>query len=270
MSKAHLGLYPIEKNFYVVEFGKSDEGDLNAWGPGIRDRYILHFCINGEGTFNDEKVTDKNYFLITPFTKINYFPNPNDKWQYFWLIMGGPRCKSALKKYGFRTTTGVGEYDYKDKLLPLLESCFPDVFEPLGEDALDYCFKMIFSYNRANGKTADSGEPKRKHFNDAVHFINLKYHSGITPASVSKYVKLEEKYLCALFKEFCNTSTQQYINNLRITKSKQLLIQTDLSISEVAYSVGINDSLYFSRFFKKHVGVSPKEFKEKKGEIGQN
>lgn len=261
MSKAHLGLYTIEKNFYVVEFGKSDEGDLNTWGPGIRDRYILHFCLSGEGTFNGNKVTDKNYFLITPFTKINYAPNPNNKWQYFWIIMGGSRCKSALKRYGFRTTTGVGEYDYKEKLLPLLESAFPEVFEPLGEDALNYCFKMILSFNRASGKSNDNGDAKKKHFNDAVHFINLKYHSGITPTSVAKYVKLEEKYLCALFKEFCNISTQQYINNVRVQKSKQLLSQTDLSISEVAYSVGINDSLYFSRFFKKHVGVSPKAFR---------
>lgn len=262
MSKVHFGIYPVEKDCYIVEIGKSEDTEPNCWGPGIRDRYMIHFCLSGEGTFNGQKVTANNYFLVTPFTKINYKANPSNKWQYLWIIMGGNNCKSLLKEYGFITETGVGVYNYTDKLKQLIDFIFPENAPPMNSDTITYWVKMIFSYNQTEGKTYSHKNVKKKHLEDAVHFINLKYHSGITPSDVAKHVKLDEKYLCSIFKANYGVSIQQYLNTLRIEKSKHLLLNSDLNISEIAYSVGIDDPLYFSRFFRKAVGESPKYFKK--------
>lgn len=58
-------------------------------------------------------------------------------------------------------------------------------------------------------------------------------------------------------------SAGEFINHLRMKKAQQLLLQNELNISEVAYSVGYNDPKYFTRLFSKYFGQSPKEFQGK-------
>ena len=59
--------------------------------------------------------------------------------------------------------------------------------------------------------------------------------------------------------EIMGVSPQQYLIDLRLRNARDLLISTDLSISEVARSVGYDDPLYFSRLYRKHYGLSPRE-----------
>jgi len=65
-----------------------------------------------------------------------------------------------------------------------------------------------------------------------------------------------------LFKESTGTSPQNYIISIRIKKACELLENTDLSILKVAEQVGICDQNYFSRLFKKHMGISPSEYRK--------
>ena len=54
----------------------------------------------------------------------------------------------------------------------------------------------------------------------------------------------------------------KYVNKLRIEKAKKLLKESSIPVSEIAKQVGIEDSYYFSRLFKKYAGVSPKSYRE--------
>ena len=58
-------------------------------------------------------------------------------------------------------------------------------------------------------------------------------------------------------------SPEKYITDLRISSAITLLANTKLPVNTVALSVGFNDPLYFSRFFKKHTGYSPREYRTK-------
>jgi len=57
-------------------------------------------------------------------------------------------------------------------------------------------------------------------------------------------------------------SPVEYVRSVRLHTSVQMMEESDLSIKEIAYAVGFNDPKYFSRCFKRHFGVSPKEYKE--------
>ena len=65
-----------------------------------------------------------------------------------------------------------------------------------------------------------------------------------------------------IFKETTGMSIKQYHIKLRMNKARYLLKRTDLSISKIAETIGYTDSLYFSKLFKKHVGCSPKKYRE--------
>ena len=65
------------------------------------------------------------------------------------------------------------------------------------------------------------------------------------------------------FKKINKVTPAQYLINLRITNAVELLIGSNKNITEIANAVGIEDSLYFSRLFKRHTGVSPSDYRIK-------
>lgn len=93
-----------------------------------------------------------------------------------------------------------------------------------------------------------------------LDYINENYMHRITLASVSEHVSLSPSYLCRIFKAEVGTSITSYLNNLRIRKAAELIRQKDMPLKEISSLVGIDDQLYFSRLFKKSMGMSPSEY----------
>ena len=76
-------------------------------------------------------------------------------------------------------------------------------------------------------------------------------------------VNISPYYFSKVFKEECGLNFIEYLTNIRIDKAKELLEKSNLSIKEICVSCGYTDPNYFSRSFKKNVGVTPTEYKEK-------
>lgn len=70
-------------------------------------------------------------------------------------------------------------------------------------------------------------------------------------------------YLCQIFKNETGITINTYINTFRIRKAKDLLLTEDTRLYEISYVVGYNDPNYFSRQFKKQVGMTPSEYRER-------
>jgi len=84
---------------------------------------------------------------------------------------------------------------------------------------------------------------------------------NISFESLAKEVNFSVSYVSALMKKKLNTSFVKMLSALRIEKAKELLANPTLKIIDIAESVGYSDSYYFSHCFKKHTGISPKEFR---------
>ena len=72
---------------------------------------------------------------------------------------------------------------------------------------------------------------------------------------------MELHYYIKLFREIIGTSPLQYMQKLRIQYAAELIVDTDLTISEIAQLSGFNSPMYFSRVFKKHTNISPIEYR---------
>jgi two-component system, response regulator YesN len=81
---------------------------------------------------------------------------------------------------------------------------------------------------------------------------------------VSREVNVSPYYFSKLFKEETGENFIEYLTAIRMEKAKELLSQTGKSMKEICSEVGYTDPNYFSRSFKKNVGVTPTEFKEGK------
>ncbi len=96
----------------------------------------------------------------------------------------------------------------------------------------------------------------------AIQFIKEHYRSEITLEDISREVNISSHYFSKLFKDEVGENFIDYVTSMRIQKSKELLMENQLSIKEISFEIGYGDPNYFSRIFKKVVGISPTEYKE--------
>jgi AraC family transcriptional regulator len=74
-------------------------------------------------------------------------------------------------------------------------------------------------------------------------------------------LNLSQYHFCRLFKQSTGITPHQYLTRCRIDRAKQLLLKTELTITEVAFEVGFTNHSSFTRLFRQYVGVTPKVFR---------
>jgi len=82
-------------------------------------------------------------------------------------------------------------------------------------------------------------------------------------AILADAVYLNPSYLSNLYKTSTGRNISDYITELRVDKAKALLTESQAKVQDVAVAVGFDTAGYFTRFFKKHVGVTPQEFRSR-------
>ena len=93
-------------------------------------------------------------------------------------------------------------------------------------------------------------------------YIEQNYAKDLILDDVSKELMISPYYFSKLFKKRTGSTFIEYLTNVRIDKAKELLRNTNKSIKEICLDVGYADANYFSRAFKKNVGVTPSEYKD--------
>ncbi|TVY10374.1 helix-turn-helix domain-containing protein [Paenibacillus cremeus] len=97
---------------------------------------------------------------------------------------------------------------------------------------------------------------------DIARYIQNHYHQDITLQEIASHFYLSREYISRKFKQEFGVNLSDYISGIRMDKAKLLLLNPHLRISQVAEMVGYDDEKYFSKVFKKMVGVSPNEYRK--------
>lgn len=92
-------------------------------------------------------------------------------------------------------------------------------------------------------------------------YIKHNYASDLSLEDIAQAINYSPYYISRLFKEELNITIIDYLTEVRISKAKELLEKTELTVAAVAERIGYKDSLYCSRLFKKKVGISPSEYR---------
>jgi AraC-like DNA-binding protein len=95
----------------------------------------------------------------------------------------------------------------------------------------------------------------------AKHFIQEHQSDDLSLGQVAKAVNTSTFYFCKMFKKATGVNFTDYLSRVRIEKAKNLLLNPNLRISEIAYEVGFQSLTHFNRVFKKIVGQSPTEYR---------
>lgn len=164
-----------------------------------------------------------------------------------------------LTGYLFRTASEAGAD--KNKLSEIAVNSHHLLDDKLSFE--DLCYKCTQIMKQFIEAVYDArGNIKGVHYLAlATKYIANNYENEISLEDVAYEVNISASYLSHLFQSGLGTTYKKYISKLRVDKAKDLLVNTELSIADIAEKVGIPDANYFARIFKKYVGISPNRFR---------
>ncbi|URZ14648.1 AraC family transcriptional regulator [Clostridium felsineum] len=101
-----------------------------------------------------------------------------------------------------------------------------------------------------------------KKFFDILEFIRVNVTTELSVHTVANKFNFTPDHLTRLFKKNLGISTLKYINTLKISKAKELLINSDKTIKEISYILCFKDEKYFMKLFKMYEGVTPSQYRD--------
>ncbi len=152
-------------------------------------------------------------------------------------------------KYGFNTAELNNAYKALNDDLPD-KAEIDTLLKPL-------CNMLELAYLKAENSDIEPTLAER-----IIRFIKQNRHLSITSKDICEALYCSRSHMSTAFNKATGKTVREYITELRVSDAKQLLTHSDLNVTEIAYSVGFNNSNYFSDIFKKHCGLSPLEYRK--------
>lgn len=118
-----------------------------------------------------------------------------------------------------------------------------------------------------NSISYDQLKIKDESIMQAISYITNNYASHITLSDVAGILHLNSTYFSKKFKLATGYGFKEYLTNIRIINSEKLLLETSLSITDIAFKCGFENSNYYGDAFKKKNGISPTGFRKINGDI---
>ena len=123
---------------------------------------------------------------------------------------------------------------------------------------------VMYSAGLSEGAETLSGGTADPQIVSVLKYINEHYRSVVMLDDLSDKVGISKFYLCRRFHEVTGATVMEYLNNVRLTKVHNMLLNTKNSIDDIAFETGFSSAVNLSRAFKKLYGVSPSEFRRTK------
>ena len=125
-------------------------------------------------------------------------------------------------------------------------------------ELLSYIYRLIFIEADDIINLIEASDDE---INKATRYIYDNYNKNITLSDMAAYCHMNPSYFSRFFKKSTGLNLIDYINIIRIKNASFMLINTNLSIAEIANNCGFNDQGYFCKTFKKINGITASEYK---------
>lgn len=246
--------------------------------PRGRLDYQILYIASGKAHFFfggvEQIVSAGNMVIYRPKEEQKYYYYGVEQPEVYWVHFTGKDVKKILRKYGIKDSvhvihTGTSlEFRYLFlQMIQELKLCRAD-YEDLLVIHLEHLLVRIHRALLAKPHGKDLTHVKA--IDSAVRYFHENYHKEININDYAVSHHMSVSWFIRSFKEYTNSTPTQYILSLRISNAQTLLENTDYNVTEIAEIIGYDNPLYFSRLFKKQVGVSPSDFRKQLREHTNN
>ncbi|WP_114783535.1 AraC family transcriptional regulator [Botryobacter ruber] len=229
--------------------------------------YILLYCVEGSGfIYQGSKcyqLLPNSYIIIPPNTPHHYYSSETDPWSIYWAHFTGDHAGLYYNRYTAGLQAEVNPVPYTESRISLFNQLLTTLESGLGEREIEICnlqflhFLTTFVYQRELNPLAGKSDAVSR----SVAFMKEHLNSNFTIRELASQQSLSVSQFSGLFRRKTGFAPMQYFNQLKVQQSCQYLYFTDRSIKEICLELGFEDPYYFSRLFKKLMGLSPSQYR---------
>lgn len=254
-----------------VDHYGAEQCDKNySFGPSIRDNYVLHFIVSGKGQFSVKGKTTNlqagDLFLLPQNEVTFYQADAEDPWSYIWVGFSGTRAKAILQQ------TSLLEHYFLHSTIhsPILKTMQAIIELPIHKLHIITELSLVGQLQTLlaqlidefpNDHLYEANHLTLNYVQQAIKMIHNFYNTPLKVTEIAEKLSLSRSYLYKIFKKETGYSIKEYILQVKMERSCQLLLHPNLTITEIAYSVGYLDPLTFSSVFKHYFHISPSEYR---------
>jgi AraC-like DNA-binding protein len=259
MCVCSIGYYPRARFHYRKRVSGANE-------------HILIYCTEGQGTIDIEgkiyKIESNDFFIIPRGVKHVYGAVEDNPWTIYWVHFTGQNADSIVNDVRKKLDSGEEFIHYSEKRIELFENIYQQLERGYSIENIEYsslCFYHFlasFAYCdkfEINTKNHDQGIIDR-----AIDYITNNVQLALSLKQMATDLNISSSHLSFLFKQKTGYPPMEYANHLKLQKACQYLMFTPMRIKEITAEIGMNDPFYFSRFFKRQMGMSPKTYRNKR------
>lgn len=279
LAKTRSRLYPDRIACYPSPFCTSLEQLPDAWEETL---YVMRYRM----VFGIDYTAGHQNAAIPVSQDTGYYYPPEEETKLLNLIRSGDKERAAAVFEGIwqlnlerdRTDSGFARCLLFDVMGTLMQTC--SLITPLSsiEESLRITMKTLSSeknlanmhrcllaflgevcqiYSNEHSKSTDKLEA------EIFAYINEHYQNpDLSVELIGDIFGRSRAYLFSLFKESTGFSMLYHINRIRVDRAKELLLDKNRSIQDIASQVGFNSSINFTRAFKKYEGITPSKYRE--------
>lgn len=263
--------HPLNRMLYITDIGFFPRARYHhRERPTGCDTCILIYCAEGKGsvTINgmQHAVTERQLIVIPADAPHSYWAETNHPWTIYWLHFKGEQAghySDLLRGGSGPLTLHVHE---SEKFITLFHQCF----DLLSSAAYSAPHQILAMQTAAYAMSSVAVTPEREdedrqkqYIETAIHLMNMKLEESLTLEEIAQHTQISKQHLNHLFKTSVGFAPIDYYLRLKMRRASQLLDLTTLTIKEICHTTGFKDPYYFSRLFRKIIGLSPTAYRNK-------
>lgn len=257
------GQYPVT----FLSGGFQDCADMHRYGPGVREVHVLQYILSGRGTYqtatNTFALSQGQTLLIYPGEVVTYFPDPQAPWVYIWVDIGGSEARTLLRQTGFTREKPVSPAFPREEVEPLYRRV-----HAAGEGLHEYdrvrangYLQLLLSYYMEHFPGERQEDDGYRYVHSAIQYIAAAYHRPLSVERIAAFLGISRTHLYRLFRQHMAVSPGEYLARFRVQTACTMLRGSALPIKYIAYSVGYEDPLYFTKVFHRILGQTPTAYR---------
>lgn len=237
----------------------------------VLNEYQLVYITQGEGVFTSksckiQKISTGTILLLFPGEWHNYHPNNDTGWHEYWVGFKGLHIDKRVENGFFSKESPINDIGVSVSIIGLYEQIL-HIAEQEKAGFQQMVSSMVLNilgtvyYKQKNNSFTNRHIINK--INEAQLIMKQEVESHPSTEELADRIGLGYSWFRRMFKEYTGVSPAQYQIQQKLLRAKELLLTTDMNISEIAYKLNFENISHFTTFFKKKEGVTPSDFKKR-------
>ena len=261
---------PVLSRVYITHIGYFPHAKFHHMQRknGCPDN-ILIYCLRGSGKFkigNREFEMQPNQYIITPATKepLTYATYDDDPWTIYWVHFSGPDIADFNQSFAINTGKAPAHIPLNKRGIDIWEEMYKSLEMGFSTENLrkaNLCLNHFLATFFYPDKMQQDDNAEVDYITKAILYMRSMLHEKLTVRDMAAAHNFSTSYFSTLFRKATGMPPMDYFIHLKIQRACQLLYDGKTKVKYVAEALGYDDPFYFSRLFKKHMKVSPEQYK---------